>query len=91
MSLILPATLFAACGLLALAAITLSWRRYGFQALGLRDELAAASVSREMRYVVMTTQVRSAVGEIWCVPFRPLAANRTAQRRQPQMILRAAA
>lgn len=91
MSVILPATLFAASGLLAFAAIALSWRHYGFQALALRDELAATSVSREMRYVVMTTQVRSVPGEIWCVPFRPLAANRTAQRRQPQMTLRAAA
>lgn len=78
---ILASTLFIAAGLLAIAAIAWSWLRYGPAAVALRRELAACTRQREMRYVVVTTQVRRA----------PVRVQSAAARPQLRPTLRAAA
>ena len=76
---ILASTLFAAAGCLALGAIAVSWQRYGTAALALRQQLAACDTGREMRFVVMTTQLRCEIAQAWRPGFRPLATGRMAQ------------
>ncbi len=78
--------LFAACALLALAAIAVSLRRYGPAALGLHGQLQECPEWREVRSTVTLTE------------FRPLGATvlrpdfRTDRPRTPaRRALRAAA
>lgn len=65
----------AAAGVFALAAIVVSWMRYGHLALSLRDELADCETTREMRYVLVTTRVLCADGDAAQPGFMPLAAR----------------
>ena len=69
------AMLPAAAGVFALAAIVVSWMRYGRLALALRDELVACETRREMRFVVVTTRVLCDEEEAARPDFRPLAAR----------------
>lgn len=85
------AMLPAAAGVFAVAAIVLSWLRYGPHVRALRDELAACETVREMRFVVVTTQVRCETDEVWRPGFRPLAAGRPAYCLPRRPALRAAA
>lgn len=54
----LLSALFAASAVLAITAIVDSWRRHGSAMLALRGELKACRQSRELRYVLVTTEVR---------------------------------
>lgn len=54
----LLSALFAASALLAVTAIVDSWRRHGAAMLALRGELKACRRSRDLRYVLVTTEVR---------------------------------
>ena len=88
----IAAMLPPAAALFAVAAIALSWRRYGPLALALRDELAACETTRELRFVVVTTKVESETGEARRPGLRPLAAGRPAAHRLPRRpVLRVAA
>ncbi len=70
---LLASTLFAAAGCMTLAAMALSWLRYGRMFRSLRQELAGCETTRELRYVVVTTQVLAVRAAAWSPGFRPLA------------------
>lgn|GEM_PF-1667097 len=53
----------AAAGAFALAAICVSWMRYGRLALAIRDELSACDTSRELRFTVVTMRVTGGLTE----------------------------
>ena len=58
MTAILLSALFAASGVLAMAAITATWRCYGHKALALRRELYACCEWREVRAAISEVTVR---------------------------------
>ena len=87
----IAAMLPPAAALFALAAIALSWLRYAPLIRSLRDELAACETTREMRFVVVTTQVRCEADQVWRPGFRPLAAGLQTHRSPRRPALRVAA
>ena len=54
------ATLFAASAVLAIGVIAESWHRHGGSFRALRKELAACATSREFRFTLVTTELRTA-------------------------------
>lgn len=74
----IAAMLFPAAAVFAAAAIALSWLRYGPIVRALRGELAACETRRELRFVVVTTEVRQAAARR--PGFRPLAAEPMGRR-----------
>ncbi len=86
MAAILLTTLFAAAAVLALGAIGASWRQFGTAALALRDQLAACGTARELRFTLVTTEVRQVGATVYRPQFR--ASARTLPL---QPVLRAAA
>ena len=76
---------------LALGTMAATWRSYAACALSLRQQLASCDVVQELRFVTITTQVRTESPEVWRPGFRPLAAQMQAHRSHCRPALRAAA
>ena len=87
----LLSVLFAMAGLLALTVIAASALHYGPAVRALREELAACTTSREMRFVVTTTHVRREPANTRRAGFRPLVTGLVLPFPQPRPIWRAAA
>jgi len=87
----------AAAGVFALAAICVSWLRYGRLALAIRDELAACGTSRELRFTVVTMRVTGGMaddsirGDLGVRPTVRPAHYQPLHRRARRPALRAAA
>jgi hypothetical protein len=83
--------LFTSVALLALAAITQSWRQYGMAALAIRSALKQGQVTRNFEYRIISLDAASpkparAAAQIIALPIRP-----SLRHPRPQPALRAAA
>lgn len=56
---ILLSALFAAAAVLSFAVILDAWRRHGGTFLAIRSALQGCATTREARYILVTTQIRS--------------------------------
>ena len=75
----LTASLFAAIGVFALAAMILSWLRFAPSVRALRDELAICEAGRELRVVVVTMLAECERTETRRPGLRPLTTSRLGQ------------
>ena len=70
---VLIATLFAAAACFALIVIADSWRSHSGAALALRQQLRECTTVRELRFSLITTEVRHSGATVYRPNFRPEA------------------